>query len=443
MKNIRPHFVATVVGCLLWTAAGSHAAADDTAIRSELRAIADAPFVKDWQKQVGAATKPTGTNQFIVKAKGDGQTIHKEIQSAIDTCSAGGGGVVEFEPGTYVTGSLFLKSNVNFHVAKQVTLLGAQDDDSWPIIHTRVAGIETDWRAAMINVRGQDNVAITGEGTLDARGKRFWDKFLKALPEYNKKNLRWAVDYDIMRPHMVQIYESSNVTLRGLTLENPPFWTVHVVFCKNVTVDGVTIRANLEGKGPSTDGIDLDSSAFCLVQNCDVDNNDDDYSFKSGINADGLRVNIPCQYCLFRNDIARRGLGVITIGSDMSGGIQHVEAVGMKGIGTHQGIRFKSAKVRGGVVQDVFIHDVTLEDVATAISINLNWFPTFSYPVIPADYTNVPPVRNILATKVPAEKGIPHYQDITITDVKATGSKTGISAEAYPDAPIDALRSSA
>jgi polygalacturonase len=121
----------------------------------------------------------------------------------------------------------------------------------------------------------------------------------------------------------------------------------------------------------------------------------------------------------------------------MSGGIQHVEAAGMKGIGTRTGIRFKSAKVRGGVVQDVFIHDVTLEKVATAILINLNWFPTFSYPAIPAGYTNVPPVWNILATKVPAEKGIPRFRDITITDVKAVGSKTGITAKAYPDAPIE------
>ena len=426
-----------MAACLLQFLQGTSCAEpQESPIRAELRSLSHAPLVPNWQEQVGATT-PNNTRQFTVKAKGDGQTLcTKEIQQTIDDCAAAGGGTVELEPGQYVTGSLFLKSNVHFHVAKGVTLLGAQDDDSWPIIHTRVAGIETDWCAAMINVRGQQNVAITGEGILDARGKRFWKKFRKAASEYTK-NLRWAVDYDVMRPHFVQIYESRDVTLRGLTLNNSPFWTVHVVFSKNVTVDGLTIRDNLEGKGPSTDGVNIDSSAFCLVENCDVDNNDDNFTLKAGMNADGLRVGLPAQYILFRNNIARQGHGVFTIGSDMSGGIQHCEAVGMRGIGTLEGVRFKSAKVRGGVVQDILIHDIKLENVRTAISINLNWFPEFSYPVIPPDYPNIPPVWHILTTKIPPEKGIPHFRDITIMDVRATGAKTGISVTAYPDAPIE------
>ena len=356
----------------------------------ELRALANGPFILDWQKQVGAIAQPKATQQFFVndfQATPDGRTLcTKQIQQAIDACTDAGGGNVEFHPGDYVTGSLFLKSNVNLHLAKGVRLLGAQEAEDFPIIHTRAGGIETDWPAAMLNVRNQQNVSITGEGTIDARGKRWWDRFWAAVPEYERKGLRWAVDYDIGRPHLVQIYQSHDVTVQGVTLMNSPFWTLHVVFSQHVTVDGVTICNNVAAtNSPSTDGINVDSSAFVLVQNCDVDCNDDNYCFKAGMNADGLRVNIPAQYSLFRNCVARRGQGVITFGSDMSGGIHHVEAVGMKGIGTDNGIRFKSAAIRGGVVEDVFIHDVQLENVGTAIEMVLNWYPQFSYPKLPAD----------------------------------------------------------
>ena len=413
-------------------------AEDESPIRQELRALDHGPFIQGWQKMVGAQTIPTATNEFLVPAPADPQmpsTIN--IQHAIDACAASGGGVVTFPPGTYVSGSLFLKSNVHFEVPREVMLLGSTNDDDWPIVHTRVAGIEMDWRAAFLNVRGQTNVAITGDGTIDARGKHFWNEFGAAAADYSRRHLRWALDYDIKRPHFIEIYESRDVTLSGLTLENSPFWTVHVVYSRNVTVDGLTIRNNLAGKGPSTDGVNVDSSAFCLVQHCDVDNNDDDFTFKSGMNADGLRVNLPVQYTLFRDDTARHGGGVITLGSDMSGGIRHVEAVDMHGIGTDTGIRFKSARVRGGVVDDVLIHDIKLENVPNAITFNLNWFPQYSYPVIPDDITNIPPVWKILATKVPPDQGIPHFRNITIENVEATGAKTGLKASAYPEAPIE------
>jgi polygalacturonase len=332
---------------------------------------------------------------------------------------------------------LFLKSNVHFELARDVELQGAEDDDAWPNIHTRAGGIETEWRAALLNVRGQQNVSISGQGTINARGARWWKKFWDAVPDYESKGVRWAADYDIRRPHLVQIYESSDVTLEGLTLEDSPFWTVDIAFSRNVTVDGITVRNNLSGKGPSTDGINIDSSAFVVVQNCDVDCNDDNYSFKSGMNADGLRVNLPAQYSIFRHNIARRGMGVITIGSDMSGGVRHVEAEDMRGIGTSAGIRFKSARIRGGVVEDVLIHDVRLEDVTTAIVADLNWFPQFSYPQLPAGQKDVPPVWRTLTTPVPAEKALPHFRDITITDVQATGSRTGIRVAGIPEAPME------
>ncbi len=155
------------------------------------------------------------------------------------------------------------------------------------------------------------------------------------------------------------------------------------------------------------------------------------------MNADGLRIDIPVEYSLFRHNIARKGMGVITFGSDMSGGIRHVEADDMQGIGTDAGIRFKSARIRGGVVEDVLVRNIRMQDVGTAIVADLNWFPQFSYPQLPAGQSGFPPVWRILTTPIPADRALPHFRDIIITDVRATDSRTGIRVMGIPEAPIE------
>lgn len=413
-------------------------------MKAELRALAAGPYIEGWQKQAGAQTSPSITRRFLVDdhgARGDGTTLSTVfIQKTIDAAAAAGGGVVEFSPGRYVTGSLFIKSNVHLHVGKDVVLLGAEADEAWPMIFTRAAGVEMQWRAALFNVRDQENVSITGEGVVDARGKRWWDRFWNSLPEAEKQGIRWAIDFDIARPHLIQIHESQNVTVRGLTLHNSPFWTIDVVYSKYVTVDGVTIRNNLAGEGPSTDGINIDSSAFVAVRNCDVDCNDDCYCFKAGMNADGFRVNLPAQYSLFEHNIARRGHGGITLGSDMSGGIRYVEATGLRCYGTDTGIRFKSAKIRGGEVRDVLIQGVQMEQVGVAFLASLNWFPKYSYPEIPEGRTDVPAHWHVLVEKIPADKAIPWFHDITIRDVNATGSETAFDVEGLSEKPLENIR---
>ena len=131
---------------------------------------------------------------------------------------------------------------------------------------SRIAGIEMSWPAALINVYEQSNVKITGKGTVDGDGKLWWDKYWKMRrEEYEPKGLRWAVDYDCQRPRLIQVYKSTNVDLSGLTLKRPGFWTVHICYSRKVNIDGITIRNNGEARGPSTDGIDIDSSSDVLV----------------------------------------------------------------------------------------------------------------------------------------------------------------------------------
>ena len=151
-----------------------------------------------WVKEVGARRAPKAKHTYTVASVGDGVTNStKVIQTAIDDCAKAGGGVVAFKPGEYVTGALFLKSNVHLRIDSNVTLLGSQDDADYPSIATRIAGIEMKWPAALINVNDARNAKISGGGTIDGRGQKWWDKYWALRKEYEPRGLRWASEMDV------------------------------------------------------------------------------------------------------------------------------------------------------------------------------------------------------------------------------------------------------
>ena len=391
-----------------------------------------------WVKDVGARREPSGSRVFSTDAygaRGDGVTNStKAIQNAIDTCSKAGGGIVTFKPGGYVTGALFLKSDVHLRVPVGVTLLGSQDDADYPSLGTRVAGIEMKWPAALINVNEQKNVKLSGGGIIDGQGEKWWEKYWALREDYQPRGLRWAADYDAERVRLMVIWKSTDVRLENLRLKRAGFWTVQVVYSDHVTVDGIKISDN---KGPSTDGIDIDSSRYVLVENCDIDNNDDDICLKAGRDSDGLRVNRPTEYILVRDNIARRGGGVISFGSETSGGIRKVVALHNRGLGTSEGIRFKSAKTRGGFVEDVLIRDLKLQNVPLPFTFTLNWNPSYSYATIPLEAKDIPSHWRVLSTAVvPPEHGLCEFRNITIEDVNVVGARRIFSAAGLPEKPI-------
>ena len=392
------------------------------------------PFPK-WVKDVGARRVPKTQRAFVVAAAGDGVTNStRAIQKAIDDCAKAGGGVVTFKPGRYVTGALFLKNNVHLRVDIGVTLLGSQDDADYPSIWTRVAGVEMKWPAALINVNDQRNVQISGGGTIDGRGEKWWDKYWTLRHEYEPRGLRWASDYDAERVRLMVVWKSSDVTVENLNLKRSGFWTVQVVYSDHVTVDRIKITDN---NGPSTDGVDIDSSSYVLVQNCDIDNNDDDICLKAGRDSDGLRVNRPTEYVVIRNNITRRGSGILSFGSETSGGIRKVVAYQNRGVRTNEGIRFKSARTRGGFVEDVLIRDVRMENVPLPFTFTLNWNPSYSYATIPKDIRDVPPHWTALSTPVtPAERGFCEFRNITIENVEIVNATRIFTASGLPEKPI-------
>jgi len=410
-----------------------------TLANAQTKSSANAAGLPAWTKQVGSRHEPKRRRLFsanLYGANGDGVSKSTgAIQKAIDDCAKAGGGMVTFKPGVYVTGAIFLKSNVHLLIDKEVTLLGSQDDSDYPSRWTRVAGIEMTWPAALININDQRSVKISGGGTVDGRGQKWWDKYWKMRREdYEPRGLRWAVDYDCERVRLMVIWKSSDVTIENLSLKRSGFWTVQVVYSDHTTINGVRISDNA---GPSTDGVDVDSSDYVLVENCDIDNNDDDICLKAGRDYDGLRVNRPTEYIVVRNNIARRGGGVLSFGSETSGGISHVVAYGNRGIGTTEGIRFKSAKTRGGFVADVLIRDLKMENVGLPFTFNLNWYSAFSYVTLPKDIKNVPPHWTVMSTPVlPPERGLCEFRNITIENVEATGAQRIFSAAGLPEKPI-------
>jgi polygalacturonase len=398
----------------------------------------------DWAKKVGAKNFPSSKKIYRVNDYGfvgdSNKVITNIIQKAIDDCSKKGGGVVTFKPGVYLTGSVFLKSNVHFKIDKNVLLKGSQNFADYPEIDTRIAGIEMKWPAALINIINQKNAAVTGEGKINAQGKFCWDKYWAMRREYEPKGLRWVVDYDAKRVRTFLVQSSSDITLKGLTFANAGFWTVQLLYSDYVTVDGITIRNNEDGHGPSTDGVDIDSSSWILVENSDIDCNDDDFCLKAGRDWDGLRVNRPTEYVVIRKCIARRGGGLLTFGSETSGGIRHVLATGLVARGTGNGFHIKSATTRGGTVEDIHFENATMDSVGNAFMFTMNWNPSYSYSSLPAgyNYDSIPSHWKTLLHKVePEEKGIPKFKNIYVSGVIVKQAVKAINASGLIQSTLD------
>lgn len=385
-----------------------------------------------WMKKVGALTYPVQQSVYHVAdygAKGDAINMNTTaIQRTIDAAEAAGGGTVVFDSGVYLTGSLFVGNNVNLSIGKGVTLIGSQNIDDYKKIRTRVAGVEMNWPAALVNIIGKKNAAISGDGVINGRGKIFWDKYWDMRKEYESRGLRWIVDYDCERPRGILVAECENVTIRDIVLYQPGFWSLHILYSRQITVDSIIISNNIEGHGPSTDGIDIDSSEYILVQNSNINCNDDNFCLKAGRDSDGLQVNRPCQYVVIRDCIAGSGGGLFTCGSETSGSIRHIVAYRMRGVNTKCGLRFKSTCQRGGSVEDIHLHDIEMTGVKRPLVVDLNWHPAYSTSKLPEGYDakEIPEHWTKMLQPVSLECGTPVFKNITLSNITATGAQVCI-----------------
>lgn len=332
------------------------------------------------------APKFPGRNFPVTKfgAVGDGQTdCTGAIQQAIEACHSSGGGRVLIAGGTFLTGAVHLKSNVDLHVAEGATLLFDPDPSKYPIVFTRWEGIECMNYSPLIYAFEQRNIAITGRGTLDggASFDNWWswgDKRslpVKQQPARARLFLqgedgvpvarRIYGEGDFLRPNFIQLYRCSNILIDGISMIRSPMWVIHPVLSQNITVRNVKVISH----GPNNDGVDPESCRDVLIENTSFDTGDDCISIKSGRNNDGRRIAVPSKNIIIRNCSILDGHGGIVIGSEISGGASNVfaENCTMDSPNLDRAIRFKSNAHRGGVMENVFVRNVRIGRVSEAI----------------------------------------------------------------------------
>ncbi len=278
------------------------------------------------------------------------------IQAAIDACSQVGGGTIYVPAGHYITGSISLKSNITLFLDAGAVLLGNEDFDDYPIIEDRWEGKQQQVYAPLITGQNLHNVALQGRGIIDGSGAFWWKPF-------REKKLQYA------RPRLIGFTDCQNVLIEGVTLTNSPAWTVNPVRCENVTVDKVTIIN--PPNSPNTDGINPDSCRYVHISNCHIDVGDDCITIKSGIENEDRASLVPCENITITNCTMAHGHGGVVIGSEMSGGVKNVTISNCVFIGTDRGIRLKSRRGRGGVVENIRVTNVVMEKVLCPFILNL------------------------------------------------------------------------
>ncbi|QXD14457.1 glycoside hydrolase family 28 protein [Rhodocaloribacter litoris] len=311
------------------------------------------------------------------------------FRRAVAACHDAGGGRVVVPPGDFLTGPIHLRSNVNLHLAEGATLrFSTNPEDYLPPVYTRWEGVELMNYSPLIYARGQENVAVTGAGTLDGQAdeQHWWPwkgqaryGWTEGSPEQGPARdrlFRMAEDGvpvaervfgtgDYLRPSFIEFYDCRNVLIEGVTIVRSPMWLVHPTLCTNVTVRGVTARSH----GPNNDGCNPESCTDVLIEDCFFDTGDDCIALKSGRNADGRRVGRPIENVVIRRCTMRDGHGGIVIGSEMSGGARRIfaEACHLDSPNLDRVLRIKTNSVRGGFVEDVYLRDITAGQVADAV----------------------------------------------------------------------------
>ncbi len=337
-------------------------------------------------------------------AVGDGVTLNTDaFAKAIDAISKKGGGKVIVPAGIWLTGPITLKSNINLFLEQNSLIIFSKDFNHYPIIDANFEGLITKRCQSPISAFDAENIAITGYGVIDGSGdawrpvkkekltekqfrnliasggvlnadKKIWYPSSSSLkghgmcvdqnvPVGPKTDAEWMEIRDFLRPVMVNLVRSKNILLEGVTFQNSPAWNIHPFVCENVIVNNITVRNPWYSQ--NGDGIDIESCKNTLIVNSNFDVGDDAICMKSGKNEEGRARNIPTENVIVDNCIVYHGHGGFVVGSEMSGGIRNIKVTNCDFIGTDVGLRFKSNRGRGGVVENIYISNIKMKDIPT------------------------------------------------------------------------------
>ncbi|HEX8146484.1 MAG TPA: glycoside hydrolase family 28 protein [Pyrinomonadaceae bacterium] len=370
---------------------------------------------------------------FGARAGGDFDNT-EAIRKAIEACNRAGGGRVVVPAGVYTTGAIHLKSNVNLHVSEGATLRFFTDPAKYPLVFTRWEGTELMNYSPFIYAFEQQNIAVTGRGTLDggASDDNWWkwarrqgsnpspaSADVRRLREMGNTGVpvsrRVFGQGHFLRPPFIQPYRSRNILIEGVTIVNSPFWEVHPVLSQNVTVRGLNIKTH----GPNNDGCDPESSKDVLIEDCVFDTGDDCIAIKSGRDDDGRRVGVASENIIVRNCTMKDGHGGVVIGSEISGDCRNVfvEDCKMDSPNLDRALRFKSNAIRGGVLENVFMRNVEVGRVAEAVlTIDLLYDTGDKGPYKPV-VRNVQ-IENVTSRSSPRVMWVVGFPGVVIDDIR-------------------------
>ncbi|PHN01640.1 glycoside hydrolase family 28 protein [Flavilitoribacter nigricans] len=358
------------------------------------------------------------------------------IKAAIEACVAEGGGQVLIPPGNYVVnGPIHLRSNINLHVAEGANVkFSTEPSDYLPVVMTRWEGVECYNYSALIYAYEQENIAITGTGTLDGQAseENWWpwcgkgygheEGMPSQMDDHSRPKLYGWNDREVpveerilgegsyLRPNFIQPYKCKNILIDGPTLRNSPMWVMNPVLSENVTIQNVTVISH----GPNSDGCDPESCKNVLIKNCFFDTGDDCIALKSGRNQDGRNIGRPIENVIVQGCEMKDGHGGVVIGSEVSGGARNIYAENctMDSPNLDRAIRVKTNKIRGGTIENLFFRNITVGEVKEAVvRINMRY-------AIFSDAT---------------QEYIPEINNIYVENVTSKKSKYGVLIDGYSD----------
>jgi polygalacturonase len=392
-------------------------------------------------------------------AVADGVTLNtKFINDAIHTCAAKGGGTVIIPAGMWLTGPVQLESNINLHLETGAMLLFTQSIDEYPLF-TRSKG-STYRRMPMISGSNLDNVAITGSGVVNgngqywrmvkkekltsrqwkdlvasggvvsADGKMWWpskdamngEQYLKDLKKQNKKPSKEdiAVTREYTRPVMVEFNNSKHLLLDGITFTNPPAWTITPIQCEDVVLRNIKIEN--EWWWQNADGLDISACHNVLVCNSIINAGDDAICLKPGSPSKAYKNGFSCENIVIADCTVFHGHGGFTIGSESYGGARNVFVKNLTCVGTDVGLRFKSVKGRGGVIENIFVDGVQMKDIANeAILFDMTYDGDATI-----DISN--------------KSRVPQFHGFDLQHIVCDGASNAMAIRGEPDVPVKGIK---
>ncbi|MBP1224591.1 glycoside hydrolase family 28 protein [Flavobacterium sp. 1355] len=393
----------------------------------------------------------------------------KAFADAIEAVSKKGGGKVIIPPGIWLTGPIILKSNIELHAETGALIKFSTDKKLYPIIETSFEGLNT-WRCiSPIYGKNLENVAFTGKGVWDGSGEAWrqvkkskltedqWKKFIASGGVLNDKKDSWYPSeqylkgakgadqnvrpdlktkeefeaiHDFLRPVLVSIQNSKRVLFDGPVFQNSPAWCLHPLMVEDLIIRNITVRNPWFSQ--NGDGLDVESCKNVIVENSSFDVGDDAICIKSGKDKDGRDRGIPCENIIIKNNIVYHGHGGVTVGSEMSGGVKNLHVSNCTFMGTDVGLRFKSTRGRGGIVENVFISDIFMVDIPSqAISFDL-YYGGKSIAETLAEGGN-----KITTKIVPVTEETPQFKNISIKNITINGAYQAVFLQGLPEMNLE------